>query len=713
MLPQQRLHLFQMRHRNCAAACRVVGQFYADIGDLRRISIDFGLQRGKVQIAFVQFVGTQIEDHASRHFLRRESLVDLVENRAGEQQILRHPSFLLPCLAEDVFGRTTGLGQREMLEREYLPKARIDIDGALQLREQTRHLLVDGRHAQLRPRVGLQIEDDVFGREVLRVESGAEQRLRTHIAFDGRACQRLDSRWLDGSRHGDRCGRLRCDRCTLDRRIVDLAGRRVGDHHDDVDDVVGLARVGGAAQEDILVFRAELVLELQIAGVVEDVLLTQFVQDLLDFGIGGRRIAELDPVGAAKAEQAATFGDQRFNDVDDGEFQTAQRHVGAIEFEIHQITVAASGHRRDQDHVLHRIVDVGQEDPVLAIKRAGEDLGFDDVDQRVHHRPRTTPLIDDRRDCFRFLRVAAADVLLGPTSARLGEFGDLVAQSAHRLPFERERLQIDDTLHHAEGRRSERLAIDRRQRLFRKEIELQIVPGAVAGQLCGERQEAFFRAGIAVREQDALVLAAVEEAALLIAEEQQRRDHQRAARHRGFVLVLMEDLVAALPERRISVQAPVRDQRRRCFDGSDRRLDLQWRRCRRGCGHDRNPGRIGVRALRGAHGCRIVLELARQHVRMLLDEVLGEIVDIEVLEQQSLRQSAKILFEPFQYFQHMKRIDAHLAERCLRIEHDFRVRCSTDQRLEVVLSQFLQNFVVHHRSSLLIQGCATGIQADQ
>ena len=208
---------------------------------------------------------------------------------------------------------------------------------------------------------------------------------------------------------------------------------------------------------------------------------------------------------------------------------------------------------------------------MLAIQRAGQDFGFDDVDQRIDHRARCAPLVDDRGDRFGSLRIAAADVFFGTACAGVRELRHQIAQAAHLLAFQCERRQVGHTLHHPEWRSGKRLAAQRRQAVFDEQIELQAMRIAIPVQLLGERHEMFVRAGITVGEQDAPALAAVEITTLLIPEEQQRRDHRGTARHRGFVFVLVENLCPALVELRVAVQMPQRDHRRQ-----RRRSDGDW-----------------------------------------------------------------------------------------------------------------------------------------
>ena len=168
---------------------------------------------------------------------------------------------------------------------------------------------------------------------------------------------------------------------------------------------------------------------------------------------------------------------------------------------------------------------------MLPIQRAGEDFVLDDVNQRIDHRARSAPLIDNCGDRFGGLGLAAADVLLRATAADIGELGDQIAQATHFLAFQRERWQVNDPLHHAERRRGKRLAAQCGQPVFDEQIELQAVRVAVSVQLLGQRQKLIFGTSVAINKQDALALAAVEITALRIAEEQQRRDQRGAARH--------------------------------------------------------------------------------------------------------------------------------------------------------------------------------------
>ena len=340
---------------------------------------------------------------------------------------------------------------------------------------------------------------------------------------------------------------------------------------------------------------------------------------------------------------------------------------------------------------------------MLAIQGAGEDLVLHDVDQRIDHRARCAPLVDDRRDRFGGLRVAAAEVFLGAAGAGVGELGDQITQAAHLLAFERERRQIEHPLHHPERRRGEGLAAERRQAVFDEQIELQAVRVAVPVQLFGQRQEIRFGAGVAVGQQDAL--SAIEITALRFAEEQQRRDHRGAARDRGFVLVLVENLEPALLELRIAVEMADRDHRRRAFDHGDRgdgdrcgrRGWRGWRGLRRRRG-DRCGVRCGGRCRRR---CGSVAELAHQRVRVRLDEVAREIANVEIFEQQRLRQRAEVLFKTFEDLEDEERIDAEFAERRFGIEDERRIGRFADQRLQVVFGALLQGVVVHHRSAIL------------
>ena len=318
VLLQQRLDLLEMRKRHGTAAAGIVGQLDADIADLRSMSFDLRLKRGQINVAFEGLVGLQVEHRCDRYFQRRETLVDLMEDRAWKQDVLRHPPLLLPCLAEEIFGGAPRLGKREVREREDAAQTCVHVDRPLDLRKQTGHLPVDGGQLQLRPGIGLQIEIDLSGVEVLWIEAGRFQRLPT-----GTGC--------DFTSPGRRCGRWRChysrsgcehSGCCVRGRLVDICGRRVGDHQDDVEDVVRLARVDRAAQKDVLALGAELVLELQVARIVEDVLLAKILKNAFDRGIRVVRIAEFAAISTAQAEGFAAIVPQRLDDVDDGEFQT-------------------------------------------------------------------------------------------------------------------------------------------------------------------------------------------------------------------------------------------------------------------------------------------------------------------------------------------------------------------------------------------------------
>ena len=176
VLLQQRLHLFEVRQRHRAAAAGIVGQLDADIADLRRVRFDLGLQRGQVDVALEGFIGLQVEHFGHREFQRRETLVDLMVDGAGKQNVLRYPALLFPCLAEQVFRGASGFGQREMRERKHATQTGVHVDRTLDLREQDGHLPVDNGQMQLRPGIGLQIEIDLCSVEILRIETGRFQR---------------------------------------------------------------------------------------------------------------------------------------------------------------------------------------------------------------------------------------------------------------------------------------------------------------------------------------------------------------------------------------------------------------------------------------------------------------------------------------------------------------------------------------------------------
>ncbi|HEX9984337.1 MAG TPA: hypothetical protein VGF69_13805 [Thermoanaerobaculia bacterium] len=56
-------------------------------------------------------------------------------------------------------------------------------------------------------------------------------------------------------------------------------------------------------------------------------------------------------------------------------------------------------------------------------------------------------------------------------------------------------------------------------------------------------------------------------------------------------------------------------------------------------------------------------KLCRERLFVLADEVSGQVVDIEVLEQETLGQRPKVRFQSSDDLQHMERIDSQFAER--------------------------------------------------
>src|SRR5262245_44803251 len=104
-----------------------------------------------------------------------EAFVDLMKDRAGEEQVLERDSFLRPSFEQHALGRLPGLGEDKMGERKDSSQTLIDTRGPLQLRTQTPHVSLYRRRLQLSPGVRPQIELDVLGRDVERIEAEVRQ----------------------------------------------------------------------------------------------------------------------------------------------------------------------------------------------------------------------------------------------------------------------------------------------------------------------------------------------------------------------------------------------------------------------------------------------------------------------------------------------------------------------------------------------------------
>src|SRR6266545_2484923 len=106
-----------------------------------------------------------------RRLPRGEAFVDLMKDRAWKQQILEYDPFLRPCFEEHALGRLPGSGEDKMSEGKDCSQTLIDTRGLLHLRMQTLHARLYCRRLQLSPGVRLQIELDVFMRDIERVEA--------------------------------------------------------------------------------------------------------------------------------------------------------------------------------------------------------------------------------------------------------------------------------------------------------------------------------------------------------------------------------------------------------------------------------------------------------------------------------------------------------------------------------------------------------------
>src|SRR5262245_33634709 len=99
-----------------------------------------------------------------------EAFVDIMKDRVSKQHTLEYDTFLRTRFEQQALGRMPGLSKNKMGERKDGSQTLIDTRGLLHLRMQMPHARPDCRHLQLSPGVRLQIELDIFMRNIERVE---------------------------------------------------------------------------------------------------------------------------------------------------------------------------------------------------------------------------------------------------------------------------------------------------------------------------------------------------------------------------------------------------------------------------------------------------------------------------------------------------------------------------------------------------------------
>src|SRR6478736_2638355 len=118
-----------------------------------------------------------------RQFFACKAFINLMKNSAREQQVLECDTFLRPCPEENVFRRLPGRGQNKMSKGKYQSQTFIHICRLLKLRVKISHLRFDRWHLQLRPGISLQIELNVFMREIEWIEAEIRQDARSFTAL--------------------------------------------------------------------------------------------------------------------------------------------------------------------------------------------------------------------------------------------------------------------------------------------------------------------------------------------------------------------------------------------------------------------------------------------------------------------------------------------------------------------------------------------------
>src|SRR5258707_1300546 len=125
-----------------------------------------------------------MKDLGMRRLPGGEAFVDLMKDGAGKQQILEHDPFLRPRFEENVLSLLPGGGEDKMSERKHHSQTFIQTRGLLKLRMQMPHLRFYCRHLQLSPGIRLQIELDVFMRDIEGIEAEVPQDARSRISIN-------------------------------------------------------------------------------------------------------------------------------------------------------------------------------------------------------------------------------------------------------------------------------------------------------------------------------------------------------------------------------------------------------------------------------------------------------------------------------------------------------------------------------------------------
>src|ERR1041385_9533949 len=115
-----------MAHGNRRTTRSVVAQLNTDQCNRTRIARDLLLNGLPVHVALERFVRLQGEHSRAGQFNSCETLVELMENRAGKQQILQHTTLFCPGFEEDVLCRSSGISNKQMRERKDLPQRGIN-----------------------------------------------------------------------------------------------------------------------------------------------------------------------------------------------------------------------------------------------------------------------------------------------------------------------------------------------------------------------------------------------------------------------------------------------------------------------------------------------------------------------------------------------------------------------------------------------------------
>src|SRR5579863_3455229 len=129
-----------MLHRNGMSARSIIPHFDANQGNGFWIPRHFQLQSFPVQVALVMRLRPQIKYGGMGQLLAGKTLVDFMEDGAGEQQVLKYDCLLGPCFKENMFSCFPRAGENKMRKRKYSSQTIFHVHWLLKLGLQMLHL---------------------------------------------------------------------------------------------------------------------------------------------------------------------------------------------------------------------------------------------------------------------------------------------------------------------------------------------------------------------------------------------------------------------------------------------------------------------------------------------------------------------------------------------------------------------------------------------